>query len=423
MQANTFQIEELLHTNSITIAALITALLIAAVLTRLIRNTGFGFEKHPKTIKDLLLIDYLWPAFTYLLIFSLKFIPNHILHPPTVYWASIFFGSLAIIRFIAMVLRRMFLNKGWTRLLISGVSYSIWLLFILNIFGLLGEVLQQLKTTHVPLASESFSLLDLIQGLVSIAVTLFVALWLSALIEDKLMKSPLQANIRVVIGRVIRAFLFFIAVLTALSISGIDLSVLSVFGGALGVGLGFGMQKIMANYISGFLVLIEGSLRVGDRINVDGFIGEVTSINTRYTVVKSPQGIESVVPNEMLITTRIENLTLNDNLVSLNTAVGVAYDTDIRHAIDLIKEGLLKIDRVLNDPPPNIYLRTFADSSLNLEIYFWINDASNGQLNVISDVNLMILDTLRANHIVIPFPQRVVNINSNQKISSEFGKA
>lgn len=415
MQANTFQIQELLNTNSITIVALITALLIAAILTRLIRNTGFGLEIQPKTIKNLVLIDFLWPTLTYIMVFPLKFIPNQILHPPTIYWASIFFGSLAIIRFVAQVMRRMFINKSWTRLMISGISYSIWLLFILNIFGLLGEVVQQLKETHVPLAKESFSLLDLIQGLLSIAVTLFVALWLSSLIEDKLMKSPLQANIRVVIGRVVRAFLFFIAILIALSVSGIDLSVLSVFGGALGVGLGFGMQKIMANYISGFLVLIEGSLRVGDRINVDGFIGDVTSINTRYTVVKSPQGIESVVPNEMLITTRIENLTLNDNLVSLNTSVSVAYDTDVRHAIDIIKNGMFKIDRVLNDPPPNIYLRAFADSALNLEIYFWINDASNGQLNVISEVNLMILDTLRANHIVIPFPQRVVNINSNQK--------
>jgi small-conductance mechanosensitive channel len=181
-----------------------------------------------------------------------------------------------------------------------------------------------------------------------------------------------------------------------------------VLGGAVGVGIGFGLQKLAANYVSGFVILAERSLRIGDMVRVDNFEGRITDISTRYTVIRALNGRESLVPNEMLITQRVESFSLADPKVSIQSSVQVAYGTDLEPLIPRLVAAIATVPRVLSDPGPAVILAGFAADGLELTISFWIGDSENGQGNVKSDVNLVILRTLDAADVEIPYPQRVV---------------
>jgi len=199
-----------------------------------------------------------------------------------------------------------------------------------------------------------------------------------------------------------------IGVLVALSAAGIPLTALSVLGGAIGVGIGFGLQKLAANYISGFVILAERSLRIGDTIKIDGFEGRITDITTRYTVVRAGNGRESLVPNEMLITQRVENCSFADPKVALTSSVQVAYGTDLDRLLPLLTAAMHAVPRVLTDPPCAVQLAKFAADGLDLTMVFWIGDVEHGQGNVVSDVNIAVLRCLNEQRVEIPFPQRVV---------------
>jgi len=186
--------------------------------------------------------------------------------------------------------------------------------------------------------------------------------------------------------------------------------VLSVFGGALGVGLGLGLQKIAANYVSGFAMLLERSFRVGDVVKIDGFEGEITNIHTRYTVVRAPNGRESVVPNEMFVINRVENLTLETPRVAFSTKVQVSYESDIELARSLMIDAALAQPRVLRDPRPSVQLTEFAADGIELTLAFWLADPANGIGNVRSEINLALWRAFKANGIDVPYPQRVVRI-------------
>jgi small-conductance mechanosensitive channel len=240
-------------------------------------------------------------------------------------------------------------------------------------------------------------------------VVLVLVLWISGAIEKRLLRgSGDNLSLRMMAANLVRAGLLFVGLLLALSAVGIDLTALGVLGGALGVGLGFGLQKIAANYVSGFVILAERSLRIGDMVKIDNFEGRVTDIRTRYTVVRSLGGREAIVPNEMLITQRVENASLADPRVSLSTVVQVAYGSDVRRLQEQLTEVINRVERVLADPAPAVQLSNFAADGLELTVTFWIRDPENGQGNVRSSVNLAILDLLTAQGIDIPYPQRVV---------------
>ena len=187
-------------------------------------------------------------------------------------------------------------------------------------------------------------------------------------------------------------------------------STLSVLGGAIGVGIGFGLQKLAANYVSGFVILAERSVRIGDNVRVDGFEGRITDITGRYTLIRSGVGRESIVPNEMLITQRVENLSLADPRVWMSTVVSVGYDSDVDLVIRLLGESALVNPRVLRDPGPAVALSAFGADGLEFTVGFWITDPENGVLGLRSDINLAILAALRAHQIEIPYPQRVVHL-------------
>ena len=271
--------------------------------------------------------------------------------------------------------------------------------------------MDEMEAIHFAFGKSRVSLLAIVQGVLSSGAVLVVALWISAALERKVLRDAVQdLSLRKVAASAIRATLMLVGILFALSAVGVDLTALSVLGGALGVGIGFGLQKLAANYVSGFVILFERSLRIGDTVRVDNFEGVVADIKTRYTLIRSLSGRESIVPNEKLITERIENLSLADPRILLTTDVAVGYDSDVDRVQRILLDAARACSRVLADPEPAVRLAKFGADGLEFSLLFWIDDPQNGQLNVRSDVNLRILKGLREAGIDIPFPQRVVHM-------------
>jgi small-conductance mechanosensitive channel len=319
--------------------------------------------------------------------------------------------SLAGIRFLARVLTVVFPQSAGARAVERVFSWVAWLAAVVWITGLWPAVTGELETIRFTFGKSKVSLLNLLEGTVSAGVVLVLALWASAVLERQVLRQAVaDLSLRKVAANAIRALLLLVGLLVALSVVGVDLTALSVLGGALGVGLGFGLQKLAANYVSGFVILFERSLRIGDTVRVDSFEGRVVDIKTRYTLIRAADGRESVVPNEKLITERIENLSLADSLVLLVIDVSVAYDTDVDQVRVLLSEAALSVPRVLREPAPAARLARLGADGLEFQLLFWISDPEDGQLNVRSDVNLAVLKALRGAGVEIPFPQREVRL-------------
>jgi small-conductance mechanosensitive channel len=260
--------------------------------------------------------------------------------------------------------------------------------------------------------SSTLSVRTLIEGGLTAGAVLILMLWVSSAIEGRLLRhaSGSDLSLRKAVSNATRALLLFVGMIIALSAVGIDLTALSVLGGAIGVGLGFGLQKLASNYVSGFVILAERSMRIGDMVRVDNFEGRITDINARYTLIRSATGRESIVPNELLIINRVENLSLADARVWLSTVVSVAYDSDVDLVIRLLTDAAAAQERVLKDPGPSAALSAFGADGLEFTVGYWIADPENGQLNIRSAINLAILDALRRHGIEIPYPQRVLHV-------------
>lgn len=326
--------------------------------------------------------------------------------------------ALVGIRFIARMLAVSFPQSAAARLGERVFSWGMWIIAVLWIAGWLPLVRSELESIRFAMGKSRISLLDLIEGLLWSGVVLVGALWVSAAIERKLLRDAVSdLSLRKVAGNAIRALLLLTGMLVALSAVGVDLTALSVLGGALGVGLGFGLQKLAANYVSGFVILFERSLRIGDTVRVDQFEGTVMDIKTRYTLIRALNGRESVVPNEMLITQRIENLSLADPRVLLSVPVTVGYEVDTDAVAALLEQAAVAAARVLRDPVPSAKLARIGSGGLEYELTFWIEDPQNGQLNVRSEVNVAIIKALRGAGVVIPSPHHVVRLEGAEPVS------
>jgi small-conductance mechanosensitive channel len=326
--------------------------------------------------------------------------------------------SLAGIRFLARVLTSVFPASRMARLIERLFSWLAWIAAVLWILGLLPAVMDEMDTIQFAFGKSHVSLLTMVQGVLSSGVVLVVTLWISAALEKRVLHEAVEdLSLRKVAGNAIRAVLLLIGILFALSAVGVDLTALSVLGGALGVGLGFGLQKLASNYVSGFVILFERSVRIGDTVRLDTFEGTVMDIKTRYTLIRSLNGRESIVPNEKLITERIENLSLADPLILLTCDVTVGYDSDVDVVQRILIDAALSTARVLRDPEPGARLAKLGADGLDFQLLFWIEDPANGQLNVRSEVNLRILKGLREAGIDIPFPQRVVHLKNEASLS------
>ena len=319
--------------------------------------------------------------------------------------------ALLSIRLAVKVLQAAFDETPLIRLLERSISWLVWLGLVLWISGLLPLMMDELDQISWKVGGANLSVRKIIEGSLTAGLVLIIALWISAAIESRLLRSAKggELSLRMAVSNAARALLLFVGLLLALSAVGIDLTALSVLGGAIGVGIGFGLQKLAANYVSGFVILAERSMRIGDSVMVDTFTGIITEINARYTVIRSLTGRESIVPNEMLITSRVENLSLADTRLWQSTTVSVGYDSDVALVIRLVMEATIQQERVLRDPAPSASLANFGTDGLEFTVGYWIADPENGSLNLKSAINLAILQALRLHQIDIPYPQRVVH--------------
>jgi small-conductance mechanosensitive channel len=319
--------------------------------------------------------------------------------------------SLVIIRVGVKVLQTAFKESPLVRFLERTISWVVWLALVLWISGLLPLVLQEMEQITWQVGDSALSLRTMLEGALTAGAVLLLALWVASAVESKLLRhaSGGELSLRKAASNAVRAVLIFVGLLLSLSMVGIDLTALSVLGGAVGVGIGLGLQKLASNYVSGFVILTERSMRIGDYVRVDSFEGRITDIKTRYTVIRSGSGRESIVPNEMLVTNRVENLTLSDTLIAQQTTVSVGYDSDVALVRRLLVEAALAQTRVMAEPAPVAALTVFGANGLEFTLNYWITDPENGQLNIRSDVNVAILTLLRTNSIDIPLQQQVVH--------------
>ncbi len=317
--------------------------------------------------------------------------------------------SLAAIRLTARVMRAALPDSRLAIAVERSVSWLAWVAVVLWLLGILRPLLEMLDDITWRMGGSQVSLGEVLHGVLMGGLVVMLMLWLSSVIERQLTRgASTSLSTRKIIANLVRVGLLFIGLLVTLSVVGIDLTALSVLGGAIGVGVGFGLQKIAANYVSGFVILSERALRIGDMVMVDGFEGRITDIRTRYTVIRALNGRESLVPNELLITQRVENLTLADRRVVIASPLQVAYGTDIHALIPVLVEVIAAVPRVLKDPGPSVTLAGFGADGLDLSISYWIGDPENGQGAVRSAVNLAVLAKLDALGVDIPFPQRVL---------------
>jgi len=323
------------------------------------------------------------------------------------------FLSLLVIRLFARVMRAVFPTSNLVRLLERTISWLAWIGAILWIVGLLPPVLAELDNITLSFGKTRVSLQTIFQGVLSAGLVLVIALWIAATIENRILREAVtDLSMRKVASNAVRAILLLVGLLFALSAVGVDLTALSVLGGALGVGLGFGLQKLAANYVSGFVILLERSIRIGDNVKVDTFEGRITDIKTRYTLIRAGNGREAIVPNESLITSRVENLSMADRKFNITTSVVVGYDSDVAQVQSILCGAAKSQERVMTDPEPVTFLANFAPDGLEFVLNFWVPDPDKGKDNVRSAINIAILEGLRRAGVDIPYPQRVLRVES-----------
>lgn len=396
------------------LAGLIFCFVLAWAVSRYVRQY-FATVDHQSGVMKIGVESFsrvLIPLLSLVFIFIVRAILNKWQHTALLSIFIPIIGSFALIRFGFYVLRRSFVKNGniGTGLLIFEKVFAaiVWFGVVLHFTGLWGELLSTLNDIVLPGASK-VTLLDVIQGLISVALTVMFALWISAMMEARLMLLPsMHLSLKVVLSRLSKALFILLAILISLSLVGIDLTVLSVFGGALGVGLGFGLQKIASNYVSGFIILFDRSMSIGDLLTVDNYSGVITQINTRYSVLKALDGVETIIPNEMLVSSPVQNLSYTDKAIAMNTEVSVAYKTDIEKLFPLLIDAVSKIERVSKLFEPSVSLMRFGADGLELRIGFWIEDPENGRIGIISEVNLAIWRVLKEQKVEVPYPQREV---------------
>ena len=320
--------------------------------------------------------------------------------------------ALAAIRILVYALRRLVPNAHWLKSSERTVSLFVWALVALHVLGVTPEIAAELDSVRLPIGRAELSLLKIATGIVAVLFTIAATLWVSGLIESRLMKTDLDLSQKALASKFVKAVLVIVGVLTALQAIGLDLTVLSVFGGALGVGIGLGLQKLASNYIAGFVILLERSIRLGDLVTVGDRYGAVTKVTSRYVVVRSLDSVEAIVPNETMVTTTVLNHSLSARDARVAIQIQVAYGTDLERALALLIEVARSNPRVetADGRAPAAFVLRFAESGIDLELGVWIRDPENGQLNLRSDLNLAIWKAFQQNGIGVPFPQREVRI-------------
>jgi small-conductance mechanosensitive channel len=314
--------------------------------------------------------------------------------------------ALAIVRTVVYALRRVFAPSGWLRLSERFISWAAWLGFALHITGLAPLLIDFLRDIGFTAGNSEITLLDLVNGILAVMVTLLGALWLGRGIEARLLRATgLDANLRLMLAKLAQALLVLTAVLIALPAVGLDLTVLSIFGGAVGVGLGFGLQKIASNYVSGFIILMDRSVGIGHVLTVDRYSGELIKMTARYVVMRGADGTETLIPNETLVTTPVVNHTYTDRRVRVAVPLQVDYRSDLPLALRLMKDEGTRLRRALREPSPEVLIKQFGENGIEVELGVWVEDARESAAELRSDLYSAIWDAFRAHGVQMPPPK------------------
>ena len=319
--------------------------------------------------------------------------------------------SLAGIRLAVYVLRKALrpgpAAKAWETL----ISTSIWVLVALHLLGWLPDIARALDAFGYSFGNVRISLFTVLQFAVAVGALMVLATWMSQVIEQALSRSThISAGVKVGLSKTVKFGLYTLAGLLSLNAVGIDLSALTVFGGALGVGIGFGLQRIASNFISGFILVFDGSIRPGDVISINQKFGWVQELRARYIVVRDRDGVETLIPNENLITTEVINWSYSDKQVRIKVPVQISYEDDPEAAMEVLLKAAAASPRVLHNPPPAARMMGFGDSGMELELRVWIRDPEDGVGIVHSDINVAIWKGFKEAGITIPYPQQDLHI-------------
>jgi small-conductance mechanosensitive channel len=358
------------------------------------------------------------PLILWLLLLAAKAVMRrHGMETDVVRTALLLVGALALIRMGVFVLRHSFSPgsrlKAWEGVLTA----TIWGLVALQILGWLPHIEQALDEYALVFGETRVSLYSLVSFMLFVGLWLLVALWVSNAIQWRVARSDhLDASLKIAISKLSKFVLLSMAVIGSMIVAGIDLTAFAVFGGALGVGLGLGLQRVISNFVSGIILAFEGSVKPGDFINVGQTNGTVLALHARHIVVRTLDGLDILVPNENLLTTEITNWTYDDDRrVRLRLPVQISYQDDPARALELLIAAAKRHPRVLTDPPPDAVLMSFGDNGINLELRIWIEDPAHARGNVQSEINLALWHDLRAAGMSFPFPQRDVRIIEQPK--------
>ena len=342
----------------------------------------------------------LFPLSSLMLVLLSQLILSGWQHTGLLQLASRLLLAMAVIRLIVYFVRYLFPPSVWLKTLESLIAWSIWGILALYLTGLLPQIMQGLEDVRFNIGKNPVNLLQVLQALLSVVFTIFIALWVSRLLENKLMRAGhVNMNMRVVMGKLIRIVLLFVATLIALSAVGLDITLLSVFGGALGVGLGFGLQRIASNYVSGFIILLDKSMQIGDVISVDKHYGMVSDMRSRYMVLAKPDGTHVIIPNESLITTAVVNHSLTEHKGRVQIELAISVESPLALALQLLQDIAKQHTRVLATPAPVARIKGFTEHGIALTLAVWVADPEDGVLGLQSALYMDIWKVFRENKI------------------------
>lgn len=353
----------------------------------------------------------LFPISAFLMVTIARYVCAEWMHVGILRVASRLLIAMAIIRLLVYGLRYIFSPSGWLKTLESMIAWGVWIMLALHLGGILPEIAIALEEVKFNIGKNPVNLLVVLQGMLTVIITIFIALWLSRLVENKLMRTDqININMRVVLSKLVRVVFIFLAVLIALSAVGLDITLLSVFGGALGVGLGFGLQKIASNYVSGFIILVDRSVQIGDLITVDVHYGVVKELRSRYMTLRKLDGTEVIIPNEMMITEVVINHTSAEHRGRIQMPIQVAYDANLELVITLMRGVAEKHPRTLKTSSTDVFVKGFGESGIDMMLSFWVADPEEGSAALQSELYQQIWRLFKEHGIGIPYPQREIRI-------------
>ena len=415
---NNFSLDFLLSMTTLSqLSAILIALGLSLFTNQVIKNYVVGSAKNNWKMATDGLVRIISPIIILIVLFLSKIYLDSFQSAPILHIAISLVNALIIIRLGVYFIRYIIKPRPWIRALENTIASLVWIIVALYLFGLLSPIRESLTQIQFSFGENNFSLFLALQVIFGSGIAVLFAVTIGQFIENRLMKvDQLDMNARVMLNKILKITLYVVAVVVALSSIGLDLTFLSVFGGAFGVGLAFGMQKIASNYICGFIILLDKSIHIGDILMVGEHYGVVTLIRSRYTVLRKLDGIEVIIPNETLISENIINHTLTDRKSRISVDVQISYKSSVDKAFEIMLKTAKNESRVLNDPMPSVFLMKFADSGIDLMLSFYILDPEEGSWGLKSDVYREIWKEFQKHNIEIPYPYRTVEIINSEKI-------